>query len=263
MRAGREGSSTRREFVRASAALAVGLAGCASPARAPTATAGGSGRFAPAVRERAAAVGREGRRAVVVLQPPDEATSGTGWFLAGEHLVTNRHVVDELDGGSLVGRTIGGTRFDARVRRRAEAPDLALLSAAIDPPAALEPGRSTELQPGQPLVQVGHTRFGYWAVSLGRFVRRVRRGDRTWLLTELPVVRGNSGSPLLTLDGRVVGLTFGTVPRRGTVPNRDPEPAPVTVFETYPRQRVEFGGHVAVETVQRYVDRWTEDADGG
>jgi S1-C subfamily serine protease len=106
-------------------------------------------------------VGRRARPAVVVLQPVDGATSGTAWFIDKGHLVTNAHVLDELPGDAIEARFIDGRTVDVAVARRRATPDLALLSAELEPPATLQPGDSTSLTAGQPLVQIGHVRLGY------------------------------------------------------------------------------------------------------
>lgn len=207
-------------------------------------------------------MGLASRPAVVVLQPVDGATSGTAWFLAGGYLVTNAHVLDELGSGALEAHAIDGSRFAVTVERRTDTPDLALLSAAAEPPATLPPGDSTSLEPGQPLVQVGHVRLGYWTVSIGRFRRRRTLDGRSWLLTDLPTMLGNSGSPVLTLEGEVVGLTFGALPKEGTGPSERPTPRSTAVYATYPRKQVEFAGHLTVETVRDHVAEWAQPTDG-
>lgn len=252
---------TRREFLRAGSLLAAVAAGCAGPVRAPSAgsTSDGGSAFSPSVRRRAREVGAANRPGVVVLQPVDAATSGTAWVHDAGHLLTNAHVLDELGSDDLEAQTSDGTTFDVAVEHRTETPDLALLSAAAEPPAPLQAGDSTALEPGQPLVQVGHVRLGYWTISVGRFRRRV--DGQSWLLTDLPTMPGNSGSPVLTLDGQVVGMTFGAVPKAGTGPSAAPTPGPTRVYATYPHRRVEFAGHLAIEAVERSVRRWTEPTD--
>lgn len=252
---------TRRAFLRSGSLVAAGAPGCSAPAGAPTAgeLADGDRPFSTPVRRRARAIGAASRSAVVILQPVEGTASGTGWFLNDGHLLTNAHVIEELGGGPLEAHTLDGARFPVSVEHRSNAPDLAVLAADIEPPSTLSPGDSTALEPGQPLVQIGHVRLGYWTISLGRFRRRVERPNGTWLLTDLPTMRGNSGSPVLRLDGKAVGLTFGDVPRAGTGPVERPTPGSTAVYPSYPRRRVEDAGHLAIETVSRTVEEWTND----
>lgn len=115
------------------------------------------------------AVGLRARPAVVVLQPIDGATSGTAWFLEGNHLVTNAHVLDELSREAIKARTIDGRTADGIATCRRPTPDLAVMRTELDPLATLQPGDSTDLTAGQPLVQIGPVRLGYWTVSIARF----------------------------------------------------------------------------------------------
>lgn len=255
---------TRRGVIRAIiAGYGIGLSGCVrTPDAVSKRTDPDSGSGEPPtssgkVRERARTVGETTRNAVVVLQSDESLRSGTGWFSENGYVVTNRHVVDRL--GDVTCRTLGGTQFDAPAVSwevaDASAPDVAVLDPAIDPPAVLSSGSSRRVEPGQPVVQVGHTYVGYWVISLGRIVARRDRARGPVLLTEIPMMRGNSGSPLVTLAGDVIGLTIGVEPQPGRPPVQSPTPGPPTVFERYPRQAAQFGVHIPIETVNAVVAR--------
>jgi hypothetical protein len=73
-------------------------------------------------------------------------------------------------------------------------------------------------------------------------------------------MRGNSGSPLLTLDGAVVGMTFGSVPKRRTIPDEAPTIGSTAVYVSYPRDDVEHAGPLAIETVEKHLELWTGSA---
>lgn len=212
--------------------------------------------IATSVRPRARAIGKTIRPAVIVLQSNESMSSGTAWFLNEHHIVTNSHVIHRL--GDFTCRTINGIWFDARVRAQTDPdgpdPDIAVLEADIEPPGRIPIGSSAGIDSGQPVVQVGHTNVGYWSISLGRIVDRTQRGDRPVILTEIPMMRGNSGSPLVTLDGNAIGLTVGSVPRPDRPPSTAPTPGPPTVHQRYPRRDVMFGLHLPIETVLEYIN---------
>lgn len=155
-------------------------------------------------REAARQVGFAAREGVVVLRATPTRL-GTAWAVGDHHLLTVAHNVPVGD-RRVNCWTLGGDSFEASVvdsdaDRR---PDVALLETerSLSP---LETGRSESLSPDDTLVQVGHPgNFGYWVLAAGPFFRHDR--DHRFA-SEVPILVGNSGSPVLDLDGRVVGIS--------------------------------------------------------
>jgi S1-C subfamily serine protease len=91
--------------------------------------------------------------------------------------------------------------------------DLALLRVP-EPPARATGLRGADLgaiQPGDTVAAIGHPEGFLWSLTTGivSAVRsRFRMGDSqgTVIQTQAPVWRGNSGGPLLSSDGRVLGV---------------------------------------------------------
>lgn len=212
----------------------------------------------PLTRERARAVGLDVRDSVVVvdLRFPDGATSGTGWVVADGLIVTNSHVVSDWERtAAAYGWSIDGERFPLDLLGRVEtlSPDVALLATPFDGPP-LPTGNPLELEEDTPLVAVGHPgSYGNWVISLGAFERWNGR-DRDELVTDVPSLQGNSGSPTMTLDGEVVGMLKGA----GGVgePEGAPQPADPAV-QTEPLTPEETVLHDSIETVMNLVGRWT------
>lgn len=217
-----------------------------------------SSDFSESERERARAVGLEARESVVFLETArggGEFSIGTGWVLDGEHVVTNGHIVDR--GGTLTCYTVEGETLDVEVVDSTREPDVGLVVTDDDPPRALETGSSADLDSTQPLVQVGHPGgVGRWIITLGRFLGRGRSlGSGETLRSSVPSRQGSSGSPVLTLDGTVVGLTFASAPQAVRRPGTAPEPTDDRVYE---RLRVETNSlHVPIEETLETVRRWT------
>lgn len=229
--------------------LAGMLPGCAAPAADRTET-----RDVPTdVERRVTDAARRARRAVVVLQPRESADSGTAWFLADGHLVTAAHVVEALAGPLRVS-TVAGRAGSATVESRWPAVDLALLTTDAPRPAGLPLGDEADVMDGEPVLQIGHTRVGYWSVTIGRVERVVERAHRSLVLTDLDMMRGNSGSPLITLEGDAIGMSVGTMPRPGVPPQESPTPGPIVLRDRYPRRSVRYGAHLAPSTLRRYLD---------
>lgn len=195
--------------------------------------------FTESQRTRARETGLGARDAVVyveVARGGNRFGAGTGWALGSRRVVTNGHVVE--GGTSVTCYTVDGRSLDAEVVGASRDPDVALLRVDGDVPATLPTGDADALDADQPLIQVGHpSGVGHWIISLGRFRRRQRQGFSLLgtggdLLTSVPGRQGNSGSPLLTLDGSVVGVTYATTPDATRRPGQAPEPTDDSVHET-------------------------------
>lgn len=220
-----------------------------------------TGDFDQDTRDRAQQVGIEIRQAVVVVgsgaSGPGRRTRGTGWLYDDRVVVTNSHVVGQID--SLTVETFNGETRDASLLGRVEDmnPDVAALEIGNDVPAnPLPRGSRDDLGDDQPLVQVGHPGMvGKWAIGLGRFHTYDNRFN--WLLTTVPSEQGNSGSPLVTLDGKVVGLTSGTRSKRGYGPrNAFRGDDPPVFAERYPD--TDYSAHVPIGTVKEVVTGWRD-----
>jgi putative serine protease PepD len=143
------------------------------------------------------------------------AAEGTGWVYDTKgDLVTNEHVVDgasavtvKFSDGSTYKGTIVGTDI---------ATDLAVVH--VNTPASklvpLQLGDSTNMQLGDPVVAIGNP-FGLDGTVTSGIVSAVDREIASpnetaiegAIQTDAAINHGNSGGPLLNLQGRVVGVT--------------------------------------------------------
>lgn len=212
-------------------------------------------RYPPDVRESAREVGTSIREGVAFLDMDDGHGVGgeaTGWFVEPDLVVTNRHNIEHVTPEwELRGWLPDGTGFEWDVLAEADpsGPDIAVLSAdrSVDPlPVASDP-----VATGDHLVQVGHPGgAGTWVISLGE-VRSVV-GDA--IETDVPGLQGVSGSPVVNLDGEVVGVTFGAdvdVPTSGP-----PEASPTEVhYELLAPEGEAL--HVPIDVVMELLEGWT------
>jgi serine protease Do len=129
------------------------------------------------------------------------AGSGVIWASDGA-IVTNAHVANRLVAEVVLS---DGRSFRARVERRDERRDLALLriDAAGLPAAVARDAR--DLRVGEVLVAVGHPLGIPNALTMGIAHAAVTAGSR-FVQADLMLAPGNSGGPLADVHGRVVGI---------------------------------------------------------
>lgn len=135
--------------------------------------------------------------------------AGVIWRADGE-IVTNRHVVGDSKQAEVV--LADGRKFTGIVASVHPDLDLAVIKiAATDLPAA-EIGDSSTVRPGQLAIAVGHPLGFRDAVTAGIVVAAgqaaaeggPRMGDH--LQTDVTLLPGNSGGPLVDAWGRVIGI---------------------------------------------------------
>jgi serine protease Do len=198
---------SRRRFLQAGAlALTAGLAGC--------------GSSAPAAQEEASAtttgpspytrVYRETIDSVLLVQT--DQGSGTGWVYDGTHVVTNAHVVGEATAVDL--RTRDGSWYSGEVVGTDRNSDLAVIeTGGLTDAATPLPLSETPATIGQEVVAIGNPFNLDGSVTTGV----VSGTDRSIpaptgfsipdaIQTDAAVNPGNSGGPLMALDGEVVAV---------------------------------------------------------
>ena len=148
-------------------------------------------------------------------QQPEHRTveaKGSGFLIKPDGtIITNNHVV--ADATSVMVQLDDGSQLPAKVVGRDPRTDLAVLK--IVPPGGksmpyLELGESQDVEPGQWVIAVGNP-FGLGGtVTAGIVSARGRDigGDSydSFIQTDASINRGNSGGPLLTQDGKVIGV---------------------------------------------------------
>jgi len=139
----------------------------------------------------------------------DAVGAGVLWP-AGDRVVvvTNAHVVPPNRGDDVSVEGVSGFAVDASVTARNPDLDLALVALRDvhdEWPTPATFGDARVLRPGEIVVALGHP-FGVpGALSVG-VVHLVPNGDDAWLRADIRLAPGNSGGPLATLDGAVVGI---------------------------------------------------------
>ena len=139
-------------------------------------------------------------------------------FDAQGHILTNHHVVDEAE--QLLVTMADGRVLRASVVGGDEETDVAVLKVEDGALPPAEFGDSDGLRVGQPVLAIGNplglaggpTVTSGVVSSLRRSLRRQYGDGLKVVQTDAAVNPGNSGGPLVDLEGKVVAITTATMP---------------------------------------------------
>src|SRR5215217_5576772 len=139
---------------------------------------------------------------------------GSGWIFDDQgHIVTNQHVVDGAEKVTVVSED--GTEVPAHVVGADASTDVAVIQLDSVPDSAkpLELGSTSSLQLGDPVVAIGSPLGLQGTVTAGivsGLHRDIQAPDGFTIdgavQTDAALNHGNSGGPLLDLNGRVIGM---------------------------------------------------------
>jgi serine protease Do len=136
---------------------------------------------------------------------------GTGFIIDAKGLIiTNNHVISNAD--KITVRTVDNKEFDATLVGRDSLTDLALLK--IDPKGSkltvLKLGDSDKLEIGEWAVAIGSPQGLEWTVTAGIISAKGRNLGAgpydSFIQTDASINQGNSGGPLLNMNGEVIGV---------------------------------------------------------
>ena len=156
----------------------------------------------------------EVRPAVVSITVKEEGSSrqarGSGFIVDSDGtIVTNNHVASA--GNEFTIKFDDGTELPAKLVGRDPRTDLAVLKVSADHPlAALKLGDSDHVRPGEWVVAVGNP-FGLGGTATAGIVSALGRDIGAgpydqFLQIDAAINQGNSGGPLFTQDGKVIGV---------------------------------------------------------
>ncbi len=154
-----------------------------------------------------------------------KTASGTGFLVrSGGYIVTNRHVVDSIEPSVVYEITLSDGRvLNAAIITLDATRDIAVLKIPGTGYSTVPLGNSSTLQLGETVFAIGN--------ALGQYSNSVSTGvisglDRTItpktsngtiqvltgvIQTDAAINRGNSGGPLVDLEGNAIGLNVATV----------------------------------------------------
>jgi S1-C subfamily serine protease len=117
--------------------------------------------------------------------------------------------VHRMDTGGPDGFTatlVDGTEFHSLHAQFSQRVDLAVFQLPADHCPHISPAESTRLVQGERLYTIGNPSGLQYSVTSGIFSGDRGSGDQRFLQTDAPINQGNSGGPLVTESGNVVGI---------------------------------------------------------
>ncbi len=138
---------------------------------------------------------------------------GSGVIISEQgHVLTNNHVV--ADAESLEIRLADGTSMEATLVGADPFSDLAVISVEGELPAPARWGNSDALNPGETVIAIGSPLGDFFNTVTVGVVSAVGRSIETGrgfqlqelIQTDAAINQGNSGGPLVSLGGQVVGI---------------------------------------------------------
>ena len=152
---------------------------------------------------------------VVLLMVPSTRRSGSGVVVheAG-YILTNAHVVE--DAQTVLVSFTDGSEFDAEVHGVDVATDLAVIKVKAGRLKAAALGDSDQMRVGEFVVAVGAP-FGLVATATSGIVSGLHRSGlgiaryEDFIVTDAPINQGNSGGPLVSLRGEVIGINTAII----------------------------------------------------
>jgi len=147
------------------------------------------------------------RNATVLVLNQSSGRLGTGFFISPRgYVITNRHVADNPNGTYKI-VSIDLTEFTIYGAEVSEKYDLALLRLKGYRCPFIEQGNLRELAIGDSLYAIGMPKALMHSVTSGIYssLRPLDDGV-SYIQTNAQINQGNSGGPLVTKEGRVVGV---------------------------------------------------------
>ncbi|HKJ18100.1 MAG TPA: Do family serine endopeptidase [Xanthomonadales bacterium] len=143
------------------------------------------------------------------LNEPDRFGAGSGFIIESDgYIITNHHVIDGAD--EIIVSLEDRREFIAELVGSDPQSDIALLKIDEEGLPFLRLGDSNNLQTGEWVAAIGSP-FGFEQTVTAGIVSAKGRSNNSqqyvpFIQTDVAINRGNSGGPLLNMDGEVVGI---------------------------------------------------------
>lgn len=130
---------------------------------------------------------------------------GSGFAIGKKYIVTNAHVIKNK--ASVYLTTYSGERVNVKVESMDNNLDIAILRVSGISFTPLTPADINEVKVGDDVYTVGAPNTMAYTLTKGILSAKDRKlYGRSYLQTDAAINTGNSGGPLLTADGKVIGV---------------------------------------------------------
>ncbi|MBN2316958.1 MAG: Do family serine endopeptidase [Sedimentisphaerales bacterium] len=154
-------------------------------------------------------------------QPRQSVTTmGSGFIISEDgYILTNNHMVEDAKKVKI--ELADSRKFDAEIIGTDPESDIAVVKIEAENLPYLELANSDELEVGEWVLAIGNPLSLSHTVTAGIVSAKGRSvglaNFESFIQTDAAINRGNSGGPLLNLDGRVVGINTAIVGATGNI----------------------------------------------
>ena len=140
---------------------------------------------------------------------PDRVGAGSGFIMEADgYIITNHHVIEDAD--QIIVRLADRREYEAELIGSDELSDIALIKIDEENLPTLEFGDSDRLKAGEWVAAIGSPFNFEQSITAGIVSAKGRSNAAQqyvpFIQTDVAINQGNSGGPLLNMDGEVVGI---------------------------------------------------------
>ncbi len=153
-------------------------------------------------------------------QRRERRAQGSGFIISEDgYILTNNHLVEEAE--TVKVRLLDGREYDAEIVGTDPPSDIAVVRIDADDLPAIAAGDSDDIKVGQWVLAIGNP-FGLTHTVTAGIVSAVGREVgiaefENFIQTDAAINFGNSGGPLVTIDGEVIGVNTAIVGPGGNI----------------------------------------------
>ncbi|CDZ80078.1 putative periplasmic serine endoprotease DegP-like precursor [Candidatus Rubidus massiliensis] len=154
------------------------------------------------------------------IQKQPTVGQGSGFIVSENgYILTNSHVVKDADEITIT--TNDGNQYSGKVIGQDPNTDIAVVKIEANNLPFLELGNSDHLEVGQWVIAIGNPLGLQASLTVGVVSAKGRNNldlarIEDFIQTDAAINRGNSGGPLLTMDGKVIGINTAIASNGGT-----------------------------------------------